>query len=232
MSAKSGFKKIWHFLERLHLLAWIVTGIYTISTLSVLATFRGSLASVPWFGWLYFFISIAAVIVLLTLSSKQRKRVRVDRTMMIATGNRLIRGVKNELVMFGGDMSWAPDYRDSLHDIAQKGKRVTVIYPESAAEKVKLNAELLKNAGVTLWPLSTDLGLRAMLVDPSQIEDALIYLVDRSLKRSGIEVANGEPGTANDYEYLAQVYTSDDRLLMNTIIRLYKAASIIAEKKA
>ncbi len=150
---------------------------------------------------------------------------------MISLGNRLIRGVKSELVLFGGDMSWAPDYRDSLLDIVQKGKNVTIIFPKCDAERVKLNADMLNNVGANMWPLSVDLGLRAMLIDPSHSDDALVYLVDRSLQKRGVEVTNGEPGTGNDYEYLAQVFdTRKDRLLLHTISRLYKATSVIVEK--
>lgn len=227
MTAKARFRQFWRFLENLHLLFWIGTGLYAIATLSVFASYRDSLGSVPWYGWLCFGASTIAVVLLLLLLTRRKSPVRVDRVTMIATGNRLIRGVKHELVMFGGDMSWAPDYRDSVLDITKNGKHVTIVFPKSDAEKVKLNATTLETAGARMWSLRTDLGLRAMLIDPSDNDDALVYLVGRTLRKGGIQVASGEPGSSSDYEYLAQVFdTRHDRLLVRTIHKLYSAVSL------
>lgn len=227
MTAKANFRQFRRFLENLHLLFWIGSGLYAIATVSVFATYRDALASVPWYAWLCFGAFSIAVFLLLLLLTKRKNPVRVDRVTMIATGNRLIRGVKHELVMFGGDMSWAPDYRDSVLEVTKNGKHVTIVFPKSEAEKVKLNATILESAGARMWSLRADLGLRAMLIDPSDNDDALVYLVDRTLRKGSIQVASGEPGSGSDYEYLAQVFdTRHHRLLVRTIHKLYSAVSL------
>lgn len=231
MSVPAWLRRAWHFLEHVHLAVWIGTGIYAVGVAAFIKH-RTLLGSVPWHSWLCMLTSTTALFfLLLTLFARRSRPVRVERAMMIATGNRLILGAKTEVVMFGGDMSWAPDYRDSLHEITARGKRAMVVFPESPAERVRLNAKTLSDVGATMLPLRVDLGLRAMLIDPADQQDGLVYLVERRLRKGGAGVASGEPGTSSDYEYLAKVFdTRHDQLLVRTMHRLCGAVSLSAGK--
>lgn len=227
MSAKTLALRTWHVLETLHLLFWIFGGIVTVAAFGLWATLARLAMYVPWYGWLFFGLLIGALILLLLTLALRPRSLSVDRAVMIAMGNRLIRGAKSEIVMFGGDMSWAPDYRDSMLDLLGSGKNVTVVFPQSNARGVIRNAELLQSTGARLWPLPSDIGLRAMLIDPGDDENALVYLVNRTLRKGRVEVTNGKPGTNTDYEYLARVFDARrDPLLVRTLHRLYRAVSL------
>lgn len=131
---------------------------------------------------------------------------RVGRGAMIATGRRLIQNVKQEAIMFGGDMSWAGDYEDAIRAAASRGKTVRVVYPRSNAHKVRHNEQILTDAGAELCPTPADSGLRALLVDPEDPKDALLYVVTRTLRRGAVPVELGEHGSESNYEYVAKVY--------------------------
>lgn len=150
---------------------------------------------------------VAAVIIASVMS--RRGLQSVGRDAMIQTGRRLIRDVKTEAIMFSGDMSWAGDYEEAIRSATSSGKRVRVLYPQSDAAKVRRNAQILKDAGAELLPTPVDSGLRALLVDPGDSKDALLYVATRTLRRGAIPVQVGDHGSESTYEYIAKIYTMD-----------------------
>ena len=153
-------------------------------------------------------ICVVAVIVASVMARRGPQRP-VGRDAMIATGNRLIRNVKKHGIMFGGDMSWASDYEEAIRSATGCGKRITVLYPVSTAQKVRRNEQILREAGAELFPTPIDSGLRALLVDPDDSKDALLYVVTRALRSKGVPVQVGEQGSERNYQYLAKVYTME-----------------------
>jgi hypothetical protein len=84
-----------------------------------------------------------------------------------------------------------------------------VLYPQSDAAKVQRNAQILKDAGAELLPTPVDSGMRALLVDPRDSKDALLYVATRTLRRGAVSVQVGDYGSESTYEYIAKIYTMD-----------------------
>jgi hypothetical protein len=166
----------------------------------------------------------AAVIMSVVLARRARLSV-VSRDAMIETGDRLIRGAKNEVVMFAGDMSWAGNHEDAIRSATRRGKRVRVVFPQSGAERVQRNATILREAGAELVPLKQDTGLRATLVDPDDPTDALLYVATRRLRGGATAAHPGEPGTTAQYEYVAGIFgLTKDAMVVQVAVRLYRLA--------
>ncbi len=176
----------------------------------------------PWLGYL-----VAAGVFVVVVASALARRpspLVVPRSAMIATGKRLILGAKSEVILFGGDMSWASDYKEEIREIVSSGKRVVVVFPNSSAQKVRENRDILASVGATFVPTEFDIGLRAMVIDPHDRDDALVYMVNRTLRQEAIAVAEGEPGSMQNYEYIAKVYTcQQDLIQVQAIIKVYEA---------
>lgn len=154
--------------------------------------------------------------------ARQKPLPVVGRDEMIETGNRLVRGAKTKVLMFGGDMSWADDYKDAISSVTDEGKDVEVVYERSQASKVVENANTLNHAGADLSPVEIDCGIRGILVDPGQPMDSVLYIATRSLKEGRPEVKVGRPGKEENYNYVAKVYRyQEDWLLIRTVKKLY-----------
>jgi hypothetical protein len=165
-----------------------------------------------------------AVIVSVVLARRARLSV-VSRDAMIETGDRLIRGAKREVVMFAGDMSWAESHEDAIRFATRSGKRVSIVFPHSRADRVQRNAALLHGAGAQLISLKRDTGLRATLVDPDDPLDAVLYVATRRLRGGATAADPGEPGTAAKYEYVAGIFgLRKDAMLVQAAARLYRLA--------
>lgn len=138
--------------------------------------------------------------------SQQIGMVPVKRKAMVDTGRRLVGGVKRRAVMFSGDASWAEDYQDVIREAVSDGKRIEVITHKQDTQAYQDNIRILENAGAEIYELEDDTNLRAMLVDPYEPVDAVLYVANRRRKESGRTVTVGEPGTNRDFQYEAKIY--------------------------
>jgi hypothetical protein len=186
--------RIWDIFMGLAALASIAGGV---ACLVAAPTLQVVLVAITMFG--VFGVIIASVM-------SRRAPTRIGRDALIRTGNKLIREAKREVVMFGGDMSWAGDYEEAIRATRDSGKRVRIIYPNSTAKKVVRNIEILRAAGAHLISTPTDSGLRAMLVDPDDQRDAMFFVASRTLHTDGVPVGPGDQGSETNYKYIAKVY--------------------------
>ena len=175
--------KFWEFVQVIGALASIICGLILL------------LSSQTGAGIAFVLVTMVGVFAVIVASIMARRGPQVvGRNAMIHTGCRLIRNIKKEAIMFGGDMSWASDYEEAIRSTASTGKRIRVLYPRSDANKVRRNEQILKNAGAELLPTPIDSGLRALLVDPEEPKDALLYVVTRTLRSGAVPVQVGEYG--------------------------------------
>ncbi len=158
-----------------------------------------------------------------TILRRQNHMVRVHRQALIDTGITLMRGVKLKVVMFGSDMSWASDYEAVIRSITSQGKEVVVLYMHSQASGVLRNADILTKAGAILIATPFDSGIRGMLIDPYDHQDALLYMAYRKLKPNAAIVEEGEKSSSENYEYHAKIYGMKfDWIVIRTITKYYE----------
>lgn len=171
-------------------------------------------------------------VIIASIMARRGPQRPVGRDAMIDTGCRLIRNVKKEAIMFGGDMSWASDYEEAIRSVTRCGKRIRVLYPRSNAAKVRRNEQILSDAGADLFPMPIDSGLRALLVDPEDSKDALLYVVSRTLRSGAVPVQVGEHGSESNYKYLAKVYTMDrEWVIVQAVRKVYEVLLIDAQRE-
>jgi hypothetical protein len=141
-----------------------------------------------------------------------------------ATARSLIYHAKNEVILFGGDMSWASNYEDAIMSATTHGKRVVVIYPRSkTAPRVNENIRILKRAGAIVRAIAIDTGFRAILVDRDDAQDALLFMISRRLRRGATAVSSGEPSNDARYEHAAKLYgMRHDWTLIKAVATIYE----------
>jgi hypothetical protein len=141
----------------------------------------------------------------------------ISREAMIEMGQRLILSTSRELIMFGGDMSWAPDYESQVQQIVSEGKRVTIIYPRSQAPAVQDNVARLARTGAELIAASRDSGIRGMLLDPTDPNEAVLWVAKRT-------AAGSVPQSSRFKKpYAAKAYgMRKDWLLVQTSYKVYE----------
>src|SRR5687767_9448644 len=147
----------WHWYDIVQLLGSIasITGITLLAGAS--AEIRGVVLCLVVVG---VFTTVIASIV-----ARAQPMTKVGRDAMIDTGKSLMRAAKSQVIMFGGDMSWATDYEEAIRHVTDRSKNVIVIFPDSTAPKVVQNALIIAAAGGELFSTPFDTGLRGMLID-------------------------------------------------------------------
>jgi len=202
----------------------IVQGVGAVASVLGLILF---LATRPDLGIALLVLIVGGVIAVVVASIMSRRGLQaVGRQAMIDTGRSLIRNIKADAVMSGGDMSWASDYEEAIRSATSSGKRVRVVYPRSDATKVRRNEEILREAGAELLPTPIDSGLRALLVDPADPKDALLYVVTRTLRSGGVPVQTGEHGSESNYQYMAKIYGMNrEWVIISAVRKVYEVLS-------
>lgn len=201
----------------------VLQGLGALASISGLSLFREGTSSTSGTILAALIVLGVGTVVVSSVWARRGPLVRVGRSAMIDTGKRLISGAKSEVVMFGGDMSWANDYAESIRAVTNRGKSVRVVFPNSQAPKVLQNARTLTEAGAELIPTGVDSGLRAILVDPQDYRDALLYVANRTLRRGAPPVEAGEHGSEASYHYVANVYDMRrDWLLIRAVTKVYE----------
>jgi hypothetical protein len=177
-----------------------------------------------------FFLILGAIVIILlmiftgSIPNEPISMIQVQRRALIDTGVRLIHMAKNKVIMFGSDMSWAGDYEESIRFLTSHGKEVIVLYAISQATGVLRNVEILKTAGANLISVPSDSGIRGMLIDPNDHDDALLYTAYRRLKPSATIVKEGEKSSEQNYEYYARIYdVKHDWLIIRAITKYSEA---------
>ena len=162
-------------------------------------------------------------VIVSSILARHDRLVPVTRDAMVDTGKRLIRDAKSVVILFGGDMSWARDYEDSIRSATSRGKTVRVLYPRSNAARVLQNSQILVDARAEPVSTPTDSGVRAILIDPQDHADALLYVANRTLRAGAPPVEAGERGSEESYQYVAKVYgMRRDSLLIGTVAKIYE----------
>jgi hypothetical protein len=171
-------------------------------------------------------LAVLGVVVLIGASILSRPRgiERIGRAQVAATACSLILHAKDEVILFGGDMSWASDYEDAILSATTHGKRVVVIYPRSKnAPRVNENIRILKRAGAMVRGTAIDTGFRAILVDRDDAHDALLFMIYRRLRRGATAVSTGEPSSDDRYEHAAKLYgMKHDWTLIQAVTTIYE----------
>lgn len=186
-------------------LGWVSLGFGFIGALGTVSSLGLAAQTVFGIGTI---ISIACV-AFFEYKSQQDRLVKVGRDDVIERGRHLIRGAVGGVVMFGGDLSWAPEYAEAIRDAVDNGRKVVVLHPQTVGSPAHLarNVETLLGVGAEVYETKADCGLRATLVNPDTPGNTLLYVVSYSLK-AGPRPTRG--AVKEDYEYAAKVYREDE----------------------
>lgn len=131
---------------------------------------------------IFVLIVIALLIVSMIISICSRNKY--TRKRLMRTTKKIMTNSES-VVMFGGDLTWAPDYASTITNLTANSKQVDIIFPktkyESANSQAKLhfdkNIDILKKAGATIYYTDVDTGLRCTLVnvgafDVNKVDDS------------------------------------------------------------
>ncbi len=150
----------------------------------------------------------------------------IGRDEMVATGNRLIQEAKSEVILFGGDMSWAQEREPAVRTAVARGKKVRVLFPASRGTVAANNAAVLQAAGAELIETPVDSGLRAILVDRQDPRDALLFIATRTARREAARVAEEVRSRDAYYRYVGRVYSMrTDWALLQAVSKIYEVLS-------
>ena len=167
---------------------------------------------------LFALFAVSMALALVITLRQIRKPASVPRAELTTMGRQAISGAHSSVVLFGGDMSWAIDYAESIREARRAGRVVSVIFPRNEGELVVHNRHLLETAGAVCIPTSTD--FRGILVDGDQ-DDAYFWMAERRLRKGARGVGDGPQGTDAQYEYASMVYRKpSDLVLIRTIDRI------------
>lgn len=143
------------------------------------------------------FASVLSLFALLLVSIL--KKDIVSRNKIIKTGNSIILNTKDKLVLFGGDLSWANDYINSIKILKRENKIIEIYFPQSKYENCTDNEDFfnriidLKEAGARVYSLKNDYGLRCIISDPDSYnsnDNMEIMITDRIYRNKSNTMKN------------------------------------------
>lgn len=165
----------------------------------------------------FVFFSVATVLVGWALRRRYRMQI-ATRKAIINTGVSLMRGTKDKVVMFAGDMTWIDDYASTIRSITDQGKVVKVLHKNSDAFTVQRNADHLRELGAVCEAVRYESTLRGMFIDPNDFENGMLFVTDRRLRSGGQTVEVGEKSKDENYIYMAKIYNSiEDPKVLDSI---------------
>ena len=103
------------------------------------------------------------------------------------------------VVMFGGDLTWAGDYEQTIKELTNNNKNVNIVFPkpkvnsinEQAKYEFESNINILLKAGARVFYTNSDTGLRCTFInigafDINQVDDTddLKIITSKRIKRS------------------------------------------------
>jgi len=117
----------------------------------------------------YFIIALLAINILISFMTRNK----FSKARLIKKTIFLMRNATENIVMFGGDLSWAEDYEDVIKELTGDGKTVIVIFPFSKISNFSRNASTrfdtnvlkLKMAGAIIYYTENDHNLRCTIID-------------------------------------------------------------------
>lgn len=195
-----------------------------LTVIAALASILGLLVSlfdVPTWGRLTLgglFLLVIALLGLQFLGAK-RELNKIKRHEMIDTGKRLICEARRHVVLFGDDISWAPDYVAAIRQVVADGKRVTVIH---TAGKSPDNERILVDGGAIMVAVPQDPCIRGILVDPAD-RDSVFFAAYKRRRHINIESPDQPAITWN---YYGKVFERGTHWVMvETAAKLYRVLS-------
>ena len=114
---------------------------------------------------------IVLIVVNIIVSLVTRNVFRRPR--LVSKSIKLMKNAQRSVTMFGGDLSWANDYKDTIKALTNDGKRVDVIFPmpeynqctPAAKCLFETNISLLEQAGAQVYSTDQDFDLRCTIID-------------------------------------------------------------------
>jgi len=157
----------------------------------------------------------------------RRQKVSYGREIMIERGKKLISSTKNKAVLFGGDLSWTNDYLTEIKEIIDKGKEVLIFFPANKENKAANNINILKSLGAVVKSTPFDIGLRAILIEPDNPDDTIVFLTNRSLSKKPSDIRHNNP-----YTYTAEIfYPQTDKVVVNSFIKIYTLVNEVISRE-
>lgn len=166
------------------------------------------------------FVVVAILNFLYFIYEIKESRSINTREKVISEGKSLISRAKEEVIMFGKDISWTDDYLETLQNIIWDGKNVTVYYVPCENIYMDINLKKLENINVKLRPLICDLGLRGTLIDPNIPYSTVLYLASRHPQKGMISKISGKSGNDKEFSYRGEVISSNNG---ENIMRIFKS---------
>lgn len=124
---------------------------------------------IPYIAYLVIFLSIISIIINIVVKEKS---VYPRPKLVQLTKNRMINST-GKIVLFGGDLSWADDYVDTITTITDNSQVVEIFFPlevianakRSVISRFEKRVCALKKAGATVYSTVEDYHLRCTLID-------------------------------------------------------------------
>lgn len=177
---------------------------------------------IPWVAYIVIGLSIASTII--TIMNK--KKSKLTRSKLIKkTKNRMINST-GKIVMFGGDLSWADDYIDTIEKITNNNQTIEIIFPlekianarSDVIKQFEKRVAKLKKAGANIYCVDNDYHLRCTLIDvePGQENEDLCVI---SSKR--VFTDDDNPQKNKYHTNIFKNSKAEDRALCNSFYRNY-----------
>jgi hypothetical protein len=143
---------------------------------------------------------------------------------MIDTGCGLIEHyARDRAVLFADDLSWASEHRPQITKAVARGTAITVIFPARKRAVAEQDASMLRSVGAHVVAVAQDPPLRAVLIDPDDPPNALLYVVSPARGSDALRVGRSGARRAN---FEGKVYRwKEDAVLIATAVKLYEALS-------
>lgn len=155
--------------------------------------------------WITAAVGVILVALAAALFVTWGRRSTVAWAEMIALLNSMIESASQEIVIFGGDLSWADGCEESIREAVGRGRDVTVVAQKRTGTEVAKNQEVVLRAGASCFVSPIDTGVRGVAVDASVHEAAALLLV-----RQASPQRLGDRAMESDQQkrpYKVQLYT-------------------------
>ena len=138
--------------------------------------------------WMTRFVPYIAILVLILFAISvvsticNRRKAIVCRSKLMSKTKSYMSNSHNTIVLFGGDLSWADDYADTIKQVTGNAQIVEVIYPEEkfysaradVLEQFNKRVEKLKWAGAKVYSTKHDYHFRGTLVNVGESDMQII----------------------------------------------------------
>lgn len=122
---------------------------------------------------------------------------RLKKNAVVKQTKRIMDNATSSIVMFGGDLSWADDYKGTIEQLTKHGQSVEIIFPATKFANLSKNAlrafnervETLRASGARIYYTEDDLGLRCTMANvnievPDSVSEDLVIIKSKRVNRS------------------------------------------------